>query len=100
MDCGDEFDYAAFALPLEDVGTLGLSFTSLSMDDMIVRTVEKPMERGTLQCRKFCRRRSLCEKSVRKIFIGFTAKYVSERIWICKRRRLPLMSERSSRRTS
>src|SRR5690242_16636653 len=35
---GTRFDFGGFVLPLGEFGTLGLSFTSLSMDDMKVRT--------------------------------------------------------------
>ena len=37
-----KFDYAGLVIPLGDFGNLGFSFTSLSMDDMKVRTVEQP----------------------------------------------------------
>ncbi len=37
-----KFDYAGLIIPLGDFGNFGFSFTSLSMDDMKVRTVEQP----------------------------------------------------------
>ena len=76
------FDNAAFALPLEDVGTLGLSFTSLSMDDMIVRTVEKPDGTGEFfSAGSFAVGVHYARNLSEKFSIGFTAKYISEKIW-------------------
>ena len=41
-----KFDYAGVALSLEEFGWIGLSFTSLSMGDMLVRTVDQPEGTG------------------------------------------------------
>src|SRR5437762_3417381 len=41
-----KFDYGAFVLPLSEFGVLGFSYTSLSMADMTVRTVEQPEGTG------------------------------------------------------
>ena len=40
------FDFAALVLPLGEAGTIGVSFTSLGMEDMKVRTVELPEGTG------------------------------------------------------
>ena len=40
------FDYAALVLPLGGIGNIGLSFTSLSMADEMVRTVDQPEGTG------------------------------------------------------
>ncbi|MEK7670819.1 MAG: PorV/PorQ family protein, partial [Bacteroidota bacterium] len=77
-----KFDYAALAVPLEDFGTLGLSFTSLSMDDMLVRTVEKPDGTGErFSAGSFAVGLHYARNLSEKFSIGFTAKYISERIW-------------------
>ena len=77
-----KFDYAALAVPLEGVGTLGLSFTSLSMDDMLVRTVEKPDGTGErFSAGSFAVGVHYARNLSEKFSIGFTAKYISEKIW-------------------
>jgi hypothetical protein len=79
---GTKFDFAGLALPLGTVGTLGVSFTQLSMDDMKVRTVEQPegtgeffgasdMAIGITYARQLSDRFS----------IGITAKYIQQTIW-------------------
>ena len=40
------FDFAGLVIPIGNASALGLSFTSLNMDDMMVRTVEKPEGTG------------------------------------------------------
>ena len=76
-----KFDYAALAVPLEDFGTLGLSFTSLSMDDMLVRTVEKPDGTGErFSAGSFAVGLHYARNLSEKFSIGFTAKYISERM--------------------
>ena len=76
------FDHAALAVPLEGVGTLGLSFTSLSMDDMIVRTVERPDGTGErFSAGSFAVGVHYARSLSDKFSIGFTAKFISETIW-------------------
>ncbi len=76
------FDFAALAVPLESFGTLGLSFTSLSMDDMIVRTVERPEGTGELfSAGSFAVGVHYARNLSEQFSIGFTAKYISESIW-------------------
>lgn len=76
------FDYAAFGLPLGDFGTLGLSFTSLSMEDMKVRTIEHPEGTGEMfSAGSFAVGVHYARNLSDKFSIGFTAKYVSETIW-------------------
>ncbi len=76
------FDFAAVAVPIPRLGTLGISFSSMSMDDMLVRTVERPDGTGELFSSGSIAigihyARSLTDK----FSIGATAKYISERIW-------------------
>ncbi len=76
------FDYAALSLPLENFGTLGLSFTSLTMPDMIVRTVERPEGTGErFTAGSFAVAAHYARTLSDKFSIGFTAKYISETIW-------------------
>lgn len=77
-----KFDFAGFVLPLGNLGTVGLSFTSLSMEDMKVRTVEMPEGTGEFFSAGdlavgFSYARSLTDR----FKIGITAKYIQQRIW-------------------
>lgn len=76
------FDYGAFALPLSDFGTLGLSFTSLSMDDMKVRTIEKPEGTGEFfSAGDIAVAVSYARQLTDRFSIGFSAKYIQQTIW-------------------
>lgn len=76
------FDYAALAVPIESIGALGVSFTSLSMDDMLVRTVERPEGTGELfSAGSFAVGVHYARYLSEQFSIGFTAKYIAERIW-------------------
>ncbi|MBM2841541.1 MAG: hypothetical protein HW412_2069, partial [Bacteroidetes bacterium] len=76
------FDYAALSIPLENFGTLGLSFTSLTMPDMLVRTVERPEGTGErFTAGSFAVATHYARTLSDKFSIGFTAKYISEKIW-------------------
>jgi hypothetical protein len=79
------FDYAAVAVPLGDFGALGLSFTSLSMDDMAVRTVERPEGTGEqFSAGSFAIGIHYARTLSEWFAIGFTVKYIDERIWHMK----------------
>jgi Type IX secretion system protein PorV len=76
------FDYAAVSIPLESFGTIGLSFTSLTMPDMLVRTVERPDGTGErFSAGSFAVATHYARNLSDKFSIGFTAKYISETIW-------------------
>jgi hypothetical protein len=76
------FDYAALSVPLENFGTLGLSFTSLTMPDMLVRTVDRPEGTGErFTAGSFAVATHYSRNLSDKFSIGFTAKYISEAIW-------------------
>lgn len=76
------FDYAAFVLPVEDFGTLGVNFTSLSMDDMKVTTVEKPEGTGEyFSAGDLALGLSFAHRLTDRFTIGFNAKYIQQRIW-------------------
>jgi hypothetical protein len=75
-------DYAALVIPLGDIGNIGFSFTSLSMGDEKVTTVEMPDGTGEYYSASdiavgISYARSLTER----FSIGFTAKYIQESIW-------------------
>ncbi|MEX0602418.1 MAG: PorV/PorQ family protein, partial [Bacteroidota bacterium] len=76
------FNYAAVGVVLGDVGSLGLSFSSLSMDDMPVRTIERPQGTGELfSAGSFAVGLHYARNLSDRFSIGFTGKYISERIW-------------------
>lgn len=77
------FNYAAVVLPLgESAGSLGLSLTALSMDDMIVRTVEMPDGTGELfSASDLAIGLTYARRLTDRFSIGFTAKYIQESIW-------------------
>ncbi|MBU2493796.1 MAG: PorV/PorQ family protein [Bacteroidetes bacterium] len=76
------FDFAGLVLPLGDFGTLGFSFTSLSMDDMVVRTVEKPDGTGELfSAGDIAVGLSYGRHLTERFSIGFTVKYIEQTIW-------------------
>jgi len=77
-----KFDYAAVAVSLEEFGWIGLSFTSLSMGDMLVRTVDQPEGTGEVfDAGSFAAGIHYARNLSDKFSIGISAKYISERIW-------------------
>ena len=79
------FDYAGLAIPLGDIGTLGFSFTSLSMEDMKVRTIELPDGTGEyFSASDISLGISYARQLTERFSIGFTAKYIEQNIWHMK----------------
>lgn len=77
-----KFNYAGLVLPLAGIGTLGFSFTSLSMDDMKVRTVELPDGTGEMfNAQDISIAISYGRFLSDRFSIGFTVKYVQQTIW-------------------
>jgi hypothetical protein len=77
-----KFDFAGLVLPLGEFGTLGFSFTSLSMDDMKVTTVEKPEGTGEyFSAGDIAIGLSYARNLTDRFSIGLTAKYVQQSIW-------------------
>src|SRR3989304_5294119 len=77
-----KFNFAGLVIPLGDFGTLGFSFTSLTMADMMVRTVEKPEGTGEFfSAADIAIGLSYARNLSDRFSIGFTAKYVQEKIW-------------------
>lgn len=76
------FDFAGLVLPLGSFGTLGFSFTSLSMDDMKVTTVEQPDGTGEFfNASDIAVGVSYARMLTDRFSIGFTVKYIEQRIW-------------------
>jgi hypothetical protein len=77
-----KFDYAGLVLPLGSFGNLGLSLTSLSMEDMKVRTVEQPEGTGeNFSAADISIAISFARKLTDRFSIGITAKYIKQTIW-------------------
>src|ERR1035437_1703458 len=76
------FDYAALVVPLGEAGNIGLSFTSLSMADEMVRTVAQQDGTGEFySAGDIAVGLSYAKILTDRFSIGFTAKYVQETIW-------------------
>ncbi len=76
------FDFAGLVLPLGNFGTLGFSFTSLSMDDMKVTTVEQPGGTGEyFSASDIAVGVSYARLLTDRFSIGFTFKYIEQTIW-------------------
>lgn len=76
------FDFAGLIIPLGDVGNLGISFTSLSMDDMPVRTVDQPEGTGeNFSVSDISVGVSFARKFTDRFSVGLTAKYIKQSIW-------------------
>lgn len=77
-----KFDYAGLVIPLGDFGNFGFSFTSLSMEDMKVRTVEQPDGTGeNFSASDISIALSFARKFTDRFSIGITAKYIKQSIW-------------------
>ncbi len=76
------FDFFGLIIPLGALGNIGVSFTSLSMDDMKVRTVEKPEGTGEFfSAGDIAVGISYARNLTDRFSIGFTAKYIQQKIW-------------------
>ena len=76
------FNFVGLVLPLGDFGTIGFSFTALSMDDMVVRTVEKPEGTGEFfSAGDISFGLSYARDLTDRFSLGFTVKYIQEKIW-------------------
>ncbi len=76
------FDFAGIAIPLGGAGTFGFSITSLSMQDMLVRTVALPEGTGEyFSAGDIAAGISYARGLTDRFAIGFTVKYIQETIW-------------------
>ncbi|MEJ2634023.1 MAG: PorV/PorQ family protein [Calditrichia bacterium] len=79
---GTSFDFAGFVLQLGGFGSLGVSVVSLSMDDMKVRTIEKPEGTGEFfNAHDLSGGISYARNLTDRFTIGFTGKFIQQRIW-------------------
>ncbi len=79
---GTSFDFAAVAVRLGSAGTVGFSFTSLSMADMPVRTEFEPEGTGEFfSAMNISLGLSYARAITDRFSLGFNAKYVREQIW-------------------
>jgi hypothetical protein len=76
------FNFAGVIIPIESFGVLGLSFTSLNMGDMAVRTVEMPEGTGEFfSAGDLAIGLSYARNLTDRFSIGVTAKYIQQTIW-------------------
>jgi hypothetical protein len=76
------YDFAGIAIPLPEFGTIGLSINALTMPDMAVRTIEKPDGTGEMfSAGSLALGLHYARNLSDRFAIGFTAKYISEKIW-------------------
>ena len=76
------FDFAGLVLNLGEFGNIGLSFTSLSMADMKVRTVEQPEGTGEyFSAGDIAVGLSYARYLTDRFSVGLTAKYIQQSIW-------------------
>ncbi len=77
-----KYDFAGIALPLGAFGTLGASFCALGMDEMEVRTVFYPEGTGErFGASDVALGISYACFLTDRFSIGFTGKYIQQRIW-------------------
>lgn len=75
-------DWGGLVLPLGEFGNIGFSFTSLSMPDEKVRTVEQPEGTGEyFSAGDIALGVSYARSLTDRFSIGFTGKYIQETIW-------------------
>jgi hypothetical protein len=76
------FDYAGVTIPLSSADAIGLSVTSLNMDDMMVRTVFYPEGTGEYFGSSDLALSGSYGRSLTDRFsIGFTGKFVQQKLW-------------------
>ncbi|MDA3861938.1 MAG: PorV/PorQ family protein, partial [Melioribacteraceae bacterium] len=79
---GTKYDFAGIVINLQNYGNLGISFTSLSMDDMIVTTIEKQDGTGELFTAQDISMGLTYSRALTDRFsIGFNVKYIKQSIW-------------------
>ena len=79
------FNYAGMVIPLGNTGTIGINSTFLSMDDMERTTIDQPDGTGeTFSAGDLAVGLSYARNLTDRFSIGFTAKYIEERIYHSK----------------
>ena len=76
------YDFAAFVVPFADLGTFGMYYQGLNMDDMKVRTPYAPDGTGELfSLSSFALGISFARKMTEKFAFGVGVKFLQEQIW-------------------
>ncbi len=76
------YDVAALAIPFSSLGTFGLFYQALNMDDMKVRTEFDPDGTGELfGASSFTMGLTYAKNMTDRFAFGITAKYIREQIW-------------------
>jgi len=76
------FDYAGFVMPIGSFGSLGASVTSLSMDNMMVQTVDQPEGTGEyFGAGDIAMALTYAFNVTDRFSIGFTGKFIQQHIW-------------------
>ena len=76
------FNYVGLVLPLSSVDAIGISITALSMDEKEVRTVLYPEGTGEkYNAGDIAAGLSYARNLTNRFSIGFTAKYIQQKIW-------------------
>lgn len=79
---GMDFDYCAIAIPIGNANVIGLSLMALTMDEMEVRTVQKPKGTGEMfSAIDMAVGLSFARALTDRFAIGFNGKFISQRIW-------------------
>ena len=79
---GIDYNYAAFGLNMGNNGIIGLSMTSLSTPEDVVRTVEKPNGTGEyFDANDLAINLSYARKLTNKFSMGGNIKYIRQNIW-------------------
>lgn len=78
------FNFAALVIPMQQMGTIGLSATFLTMDEMEVTTTSSPMGNGELfSAGSYAFALSYAHTLTDRFSIGGSVKYVRENIYHC-----------------
>ena len=79
---GIGFQYLGFALPINRIGVLGLSITSLTVPDDLVRTITQPEGTGeSWGAQDLAANLCFAKKLSDKFSIGGNIKYIQQSIW-------------------
>lgn len=79
---GISFQYLGFAMPINRIGVLGLSVTSLTVPDDLVRTITQPEGTGEYWgAHDLAANLSFARKLSDKFSIGGNIKYIQQSIW-------------------
>jgi len=77
------YNFAGFVLPLGEFGTVGATFCTLNMDEMLVRTLANPEGTGErFAAGDFAVGISYARNLTDRFSIGFNGKYIRQKIWL------------------